>query len=258
MPYLIFALCALIGLFLIVRWLLVADPAKAARMIRLGLSGAVALVGLFYAVTGRFFLGLPLLFMAFLLYRRLGGGFALPSGGFGARGPSSGQSSEVETEYLHMELQHDSGAMRGRVRRGPYTGKALSALGLEELLDLLEECHAMDPPSAQLLETWLERAVGPDWRSQAQRMRPGGGWRGDGAEEADGGSGWGRHNRPGGQAEGMTRDEAWSVLGLEPGASNEEIKEAHRRLMMKHHPDRGGSATFAARINRAKELLLRE
>ncbi len=52
------------------------------------------------------------------------------------------------------------------------------------------------------------------------------------------------------------REEAYRVLGLPPGASREEIKAAHRRLMQRVHPDHGGSDELAARVNKAKDLLL--
>lgn len=54
----------------------------------------------------------------------------------------------------------------------------------------------------------------------------------------------------------MTVTEAYDVLGIEPGASREEIKEAYRRLMQKVHPDRGGSRYMAAKLNQARDLLL--
>ncbi|QQP92355.1 DnaJ domain-containing protein [Skermanella sp. TT6] len=140
-----------------------------------------------------------------------------------------------------MRLDHDSGRMGGEVLRGRFQGRMLDDLGLEELLDLLRECRDADSQSAAILEAYLDRTREEDWRAGAP-----------GAGEHGGGSAGSR-----GTGGAMTREEAYEVLGLQPGASEGEIKDAHRRLMLKMHPDQGGSTYLAAKINQAKDLLLR-
>jgi DnaJ-domain-containing protein 1 len=76
------------------------------------------------------------------------------------------------------------------------------------------------------------------------------GWR----EYAQGDAASGRPAASGGK---MSEQEAYQILGLEAGASADEIGRAHRTLMKKFHPDQGGSTYLAARINEAKEILLR-
>lgn len=147
--------------------------------------------------------------------------FASPSGG--------GRRSEVQTEMLRMKLDHDTGAMSGTVRRGAFAGRALDELSAAEMASLWRQCRVEDEQGARLLETYLDRAR-PDWRkADAQGETPG---------------------------DVMTREQAYAILDLAPGASPEAIKEAHRRLMMKLHPDHGGSTYLAAQINRAKDFLL--
>lgn len=147
-------------------------------------------------------------------------------------------AARVTTSVLSMELNKQTGAITGRVLRGPYAGRRVEDLDQGELIALWRQCVAEDESGARLLETYLDR-LRPDWRQTAS----GGG----------GGSGGG-----GAPGDVMTREQAYAILDLEPGASDEQIKEAHRRLMMKLHPDHGGSTFLAAQINRAKAFLLGE
>jgi curved DNA-binding protein CbpA len=55
----------------------------------------------------------------------------------------------------------------------------------------------------------------------------------------------------------MSRSEALKVLGLEEGATEEHIRAAHRRLILQTHPDKGGTSYLAAKINEAKDVLLK-
>ena len=151
---------------------------------------------------------------------------------------SAGQKSGVRTDTLEMVLDHDSGHMDGRCLKGRFAGRALSSLRDDDVLKLLDEIGATDPQGAALLEAYLDR-----------RLQ---GWRDRRAEDAPRGDA----RRPRNQAGRMTAKEAYEVLALKPGATESEIRAAHRRLMMKLHPDRGGSTYLACRINEAKDVLL--
>jgi len=249
MPWLVLGLSVLIALILAARWFINADPKLLARLLKWGSLGLLVLVAAFLALTGRLVLALPLAILLLPLIRgwlrrRMGlapgGGFG-GLGGFGGfgrfgAGPSQGQSSEVETDMLSMTLDHDSGAISGTIKKGRFGGQQLVDLDLGDLFKLLEECRQKDPESATVIEAYLDRIV-PDWRGA------------DGDESAGGG------NKAGGTRGAMSREEAWRILGLEPGASPDEIREAHHRLMLKLHPDTGGSTYLASQINQAKEVL---
>jgi hypothetical protein len=147
--------------------------------------------------------------------------------------PGAGQSSTVTTDILRMQLDHDSGELRGEVLQGAYEGWRLADMTREQLQELLAFCQASDADSVQLLESYL-----------AQRF--------PGESSFD----QGRQQAPPSGSNGMSRAEALAILGLDEDASDEDIVAAHRRLMQKLHPDRGGNDYLAAKINQAKDFLL--
>ena len=156
------------------------------------------------------------------------------------RGPrkSAGQKSGVRTDFIEMVLDHDSGSMEGRCLKGRFAGREFASLREAELLRLLDEIGGTDSQGAALLEAYLDR------RSKGWRERRSAGTSKEKAREPRDANG------------GMSRKEAYDVLDLKPGATEDAIRAAHRRLMMKLHPDRGGSTYLASRINEAKDVLL--
>lgn len=236
MSYLIVGAALLAGIYLLVRAFLAAEPRALVRAARYAGVAAGALALGFLAYTGRTGAAMMLAGAAMPLFVRLRNAWRAESARQGAgQGAGSGASSRVETVYLRMSLDHATGAMAGEVLYGPWRGRTLDQLASDQLMALLADCRRDDPPSAGVLEAWLERCR-PGWRD----------WPAAGeSPRASAGSGT------------MTREEAYDILGLLPDASADQIKEAHRRLMMKVHPDHGGSTYLAAKINQAKDLLLR-
>lgn len=149
-------------------------------------------------------------------------------------GTGAGQASEVRTATLRMVLDHRTGSLDGEVLSGPFAGRWLSDLDLADLQRLLESCRRDDSTAVSLLEAYLDRHH-PGWRAGGEDAGPA-------AEPA--------------APQTMTEAEAWRILGLEPGASDDAVRAAHRRLIAGLHPDRGGSPFLAALINRARDILL--
>jgi len=218
-----------------------ANPATLARSLRylgallLGLA-AVALM-----LTERIGLGVFVGTVAWSLFtqgRVWPGGWphygVFSGGGGGARSrPRRDQSSAVRTEWIALELDHTTGEMDGDVLKGDQQGARLSTMTREQITALLGEA-GNDIETQRLLETYLDRRFGPSWRQSEQpKSEPRS--RNDSA---------------------MSRAEAYRVLGLEPGADEEAIRAAHRKLMLQNHPDKGGTSYLAAKINEAKDVLL--
>ncbi|TXS96261.1 molecular chaperone DnaJ [Parahaliea maris] len=143
------------------------------------------------------------------------------------------QQSTVETACLRVHMDHSSGKLSGEVLSGPYKDWFLDEMDRAQLDELMQYCQREDSDSAQLLAGYME-----------QRFPGAGSSEQPGADT--------RTASPG----GMTRKEALAILGLGDDASDEDITAAHRSLIQKLHPDRGGSDYLAARINEAKDFLL--
>jgi len=230
MPTALLGILALILLLWALNGFIRTDPRLAARVLKTS-AGIAALVGaVVFVALERFGIALPLGVAGLVLL-----GLWPGSIGFGRRARKSpGQLSRVRSAFLEMELDHDSGAVRGRILAGRLEGTSLDAVSVATLVGLLTE---IDEESRDLLATYLDRRD-PGWREHAQ------------ADATAGGSSTPRSGP-------MTQEEAYQILGLEPGASADEIGRAHRTLMKKLHPDQGGSTYLAARINEAKDVLLR-
>jgi hypothetical protein len=233
---LLYGIAALILFWWLARVYARMSPATLARVIK-GVGGA-ALLGLAVLMLFRGRIDMALLiggFAAWLLGWSAGLR-GLPGWGRGQAIPSGGKTSRVRSALVEMELDHDTGEMRGTVLGGAFESRSLDSLSERELQALHEECVGGDPEGARLLEAYFDRRF-PGWRKHA---------------DGDADAGAGGEAQPG----AMTEEEAYQILGLEPGATVEAVKRAHRALMMKLHPDQGGSTYLASRVNQAKDILL--
>lgn len=233
MVYILIGIVVLAALWLMARAFVAADPKKLAVGVKwvggAGL-GALALLmlvrGNFQVMSAALGLIVPLLVRWQRLWQMLFGGRRTPP-----PGPGSNAGSALDTAFLRVALDHATGRMTGEVIAGRLQGRRLEDLAMAEAVALMGEAQA-DPATVQVLESFLDREH-PGWRETAEPPPAAGGSSG-----------------------AMSREEALKVLDLAEGATPEEIRDAHRRLMMSNHPDRGGSTYLAAQINRAKDVLL--
>lgn len=221
-----------LALVLLLLWLFTnLDPASLARLLRYTIAAVLLATAGVFAFGGRwsFAVILGTIGISAITMGRIG---PIDLGG-GRR--TRGSASTVRSAFFDMRLDHDSGAMIGTVTAGRYAGQSLDDLTEPSLRELLEEV-ANDPDSTALLEGYLDRRFA--------------GWR----EHVEGDEAARPRSAP--DAGAMTDEQAYEVLGLSPGASEAEIRAAHRRLMKAVHPDQGGSTFLAAKINQAKDWLL--
>jgi len=232
MPALALGLIVLILLLFAAHSFSKADPKQAARVLRYIGGGAALIFAIFLLARGAIMpaVSIGLIGLGLLGYAP---GWRPNFGGQARKSP--GQTSRVRTAFLDMELDHDSGALHGQVLSGQHQGAALDDLDVPTLISLLGE---IDEDSVSLLTTYLDRRQ-PNWRERAS----------DDSAAANGG-----HPSRRGK---MTEQEAYQVLGIQPGASAQDIARAHRSLIKKLHPDQGGSTYLAAQINEAKDVLTR-
>jgi hypothetical protein len=228
--FLALALLAALGFGL--SWFVRTNPSSLARSIRRLLIGvAVLVVGVVLLFSVRFLpeilpelLGLAGLVATGFLTR-----WARRWAGGGFNSADTPQRTEVRTAFLRAWIDHGTGDVGGAVMAGRFVGRTLASLSDGDVLDLLGEAAA-DPDSARVLEAYLDRRLGPEWRR--------------------------KNTPPPVDRGGMGRAEALAILGLVEGSTEEDVRQAHRRLIQRVHPDVGGTADLAARINRAKDVLL--
>jgi hypothetical protein len=220
----------LVGLLLLVYLFVNAEPARLARIVKWTAIVVAVLVVIALIWSERFAMLLTPLALLLPLWRRVRSMMS------GISGPSSARDSTVETRFIRMTLDHDTGAMSGTVLEGRFAGMRLEELRPPELLALLRECRAEDEEAARLLEAYLDR-VRSNWHDEMA------------GDEARAG--------PPPTSPDVTVEEAYAILGLAPGADAAAIKAAHHRLMKQLHPDHGGTDYLATKINRARDVLLK-
>ena len=231
------------GLILAGRWYVSTDTKMLLKVLRWLLLAIVFSVVLFFLSSGRLtwaFAALPALLPWFFRLRT----FARAAKTFsrmrqssdpGFSSKSTVRNSNIETRYLRMSLDNDTGVMDGEVIAGPYLGQLLANMSVYDLMQLKRLCDMDDPESVRVLEVYLDRSH-PAWRELN-------------SERSESSS------SP--QIPTMGRAEAIQILGLREDCTDSEVKQAHRRLISGMHPDHGGSNFLAAQINEAKDVLLK-
>lgn len=144
----------------------------------------------------------------------------------------SGGNARFKSQHLHITVNFASGQVAGEIIAGEFKGQSLANLSDETLQQLLSEFQRSDKKSYYLLAAYM-RSRGFTQHSQ------------QGAQSAEQAGG------------GLSVEEALEILNLTSMPTKKEVITAHRKLMSKLHPDKGGSDYLAARVNEAREVLLK-
>jgi hypothetical protein len=245
MQYFLFGMVALAVLLVLMHGLAPATQAAVAR--RVALSVGIALVGVGGAMLLRNWglAGLALASFGAVVVWRAASDPARRS----AQRDADETAARVMTEHLDVDVARDTGVMRGQVLKGFFLGRRIEKLRAVELAHLWADCRFADPRSARMLEAHLDH-VHPSWRDDMARTS------GQRTSDSQDGGADDRSQPDADTDQRMTREEALDILGLKPSASDDQIRRAHRELMLKLHPDRGGSHVLAAKVNEAKDVLL--
>ncbi len=206
-----------------------ANPKSLIRSLRVTLAIILGGLAAFFAYTGRFQFAPPLALAALFFLRK--------NPIFGSSRPTTGQQSDVKTDWLHATLDHDSGHLDAEIHLGRFQGRKLSELSYEELSFLQAELQD-DEPSVSILSAFIDRNFGTEDHGTKDHRQQNG------------------YQSNSEYKNGMSQGEAYEILDLKPGSGAKEIKAAHKKLMKKFHPDHDGSAYMAAKINQAKDTLL--
>jgi hypothetical protein len=199
---------------------------------KMGLS-VVAIALILLAATGRIHWIAALIGAAIPLVRRVLplfiNLFPLFKRGLGAKTQNSNQDTKThaQTQLLKMSINPHNNQLQGEVINGPYVGSQLDQLSQQQLTQLLSYCHQQEKDSARVLISYLNQRFGYEWQKSSSTS-----------------------------THSIDENSAYAILGLKKGASRDEIIQAHRRIIQKVHPDRGGSDYLAAQINQAKDLLI--
>ena len=242
-PAFTLGMALLAGMLLAGRWYATADTKTLLKVLKWVLLGTVVSVVFFFIISCRLacaLAALPALLPWFFRLRAVARAAKTlarmrQAYGTGPGAPGTGGSSDLETRFLRMWLDHETGVMSGRVIDGPYKGHRLDDMDIADLVKLWKQCDCEDPESGRVVAAYLDRTY-PNW--------------GEGGDDA---------SETGGSTASlgvMDRAQALQVLGLAEDASATDVKDAHRRLISGMHPDHGGSDFLAAQINQAKDVLL--